>query len=112
MQNEELTLTVLRNIENLKSQKSLSDKLGVSIGKTNYVLKALIEKGFIKVENFFENKNKNQYKYLITQKGIQEKLSLTLKFVDRKKKEYDELMLELEMMKMRENKNISKEGNM
>jgi EPS-associated MarR family transcriptional regulator len=112
LQNEELTLTVLRNIENLKSQKSLSDKLGVSIGKTNYVLKALIEKGFIKVENFFENKNKNQYKYLITQKGIQEKLSLTLKFVDRKKKEYDELMLELEMMKMRENKNISKEGNM
>jgi DNA-binding MarR family transcriptional regulator len=58
LQNEELTLSVLRNIENLKSQKSLADELGCSIGKTNYVLKSLIEKGFIKAENFFANKNK------------------------------------------------------
>lgn len=99
MHKEELTLTVLRNITELKSQKSLADELGLSVGKVNYVLKALIDKGHIKAENFFANKNKNQYKYLLTQKGIQEKIALTEKFIGRKKKEYDELVLELKMMK-------------
>ncbi|WP_373034684.1 MarR family EPS-associated transcriptional regulator [Sulfurimonas sp.] len=99
MQNEELTLSVLRNIDTLKTQKSLANELGLSIGKVNYVLKALIEKGFIKAENFFANKNKNQYKYLLTEHGLKEKINLTEKFIQRKKKEYDELIFELEMMK-------------
>ena len=99
MHKDELTLTVLRNITEFKSQKSLADELGLSVGKVNYVLKALIGKGLIKAENFFANKNKNQYKYLLTQEGIQEKLELTEKFIGRKKKEYDELVRELEMMK-------------
>ena len=101
MQNEELTLNVLRNISELKSQKSLASKLGLSVGKINYVLKALSEKGFLKVENFFANKDKNQYKYLLTQKGIQEKISLTEKFIEIKKIEYDELIDELEKMKIK-----------
>jgi EPS-associated MarR family transcriptional regulator len=96
---DELTLTVLRNITELKSQKSLADELGLSVGKVNYVLKALIGKGLIKAENFFANKNKNQYKYLLTQQGVQEKLELTEKFIERKKKEYDELRAELEEYK-------------
>ena len=96
MQNEELTLQVLRHIEKLQNQKSLAQKLQISIGKTNYVLKALIAKGFIKAENFFANKNKNQYKYLLTEKGIKEKIALTEKFIERKKAEYEELLKELE----------------
>ena len=103
MQNEELTLNVLRNISELKSQKTLASKLGLSVGKINYVLKALIEKGFVKAENFFANKNKNQYKYLLTQKGIQEKILLTEKFIQIKKIEYDKLEEELKNMK---NKNM------
>ena len=99
MQNEELTLHILRHIEELQSQKSLAQKLQISIGKTNYVVKALIEKGFIKAENFFANKNKNQYRYLLTEKGIKEKIALTEKFIERKKAEYDELVKEMEMMR-------------
>jgi len=98
LQNEELTLSVLRNIDTLKSQKSLADDLGISVGKVNYVLKALIEKGLIKAENFFENKNKNQYKYFLTEKGFKEKVALTKNFIQRKKAEYEELQRELEVM--------------
>ena len=96
MQKEELRLHVLRYIEDLQSQKSLAQKLQISVGKTNYVVKALIEKGFIKAENFFANKNKNQYRYLLTEKGIKEKVALTEKFIERKKAEYEELLKELE----------------
>lgn len=99
MYNEELTLSVLRNISETKTQKSLAQELGLSVGKINYVLKALVEKGFIKAENFFANKNKNQYKYLLTEKGIKEKIVLTEKFIEKKKKEYDELVKELEEIK-------------
>ncbi len=96
MHKDELTLTVLRNITELKSQKSLADELGLSVGKVNYVLKALIGKGLIKAENFFANKNKNQYKYLLTQEGVQEKTALTKKFIAKKKAEYEELQRDLE----------------
>ncbi|MBD3842971.1 MAG: MarR family EPS-associated transcriptional regulator [Campylobacterales bacterium] len=99
MPTEELTLSLLRSIDETKTQKSLADELGLSVGKVNYVLKALIEKGFIKAENFFANKNKNQYKYLLTEKGIKEKIALTEKFIEKKKREYDELVEELEMIK-------------
>ena len=85
MQNDELTLNVLRKIENSKSQKSLADDLSLSVGKVNYVLKALIEKGLVKAENFFANKHKNQYKYLLTEDGIKAKIDLTKKFIKRKK---------------------------
>lgn len=105
MQNEELTLSVLRNIDETKTQKSLADDLGLSVGKVNYVLKALIEKGLIKAENFFVNKNKNQYKYLLTEQGIKEKIKLTEKFIQKKKKEYDELVDELEMMRQNNESN-------
>ncbi|MDD2906958.1 MAG: MarR family EPS-associated transcriptional regulator [Sulfurimonas sp.] len=101
MQNEELTLTLLRNVETLKGQKSLADELGMSVGKVNYVLKALVEKGFVKIDNFFANKNKNQYRYLLTPEGLNEKITLTEKFIKRKKAEYNELTHELEEMKMK-----------
>ncbi len=72
--------------------------MGYSVGKINYVLKALIEKGFIKIENFYQNTNKKQYKYLLTTEGFEEKLNLTKKFVKRKKEEYEELQSELDVM--------------
>ena len=96
MKNEELTLTLLRKIEKAPSQKSIANELGISVGKINYVLKALIEKGLVKADNFFANKNKNQYKYLLTKDGIEQKIILTKKFIARKKAEYEELQRELE----------------
>jgi EPS-associated MarR family transcriptional regulator len=98
LKNEELTLNILRTLPKVNNQKTLAEELGFSIGKTNYVLKALIDKGLIKAENFFHNKNKNQYKYLLTQEGIEEKIALTKKFIARKKAEYEELKRELDMM--------------
>lgn len=98
-QQDELTLNILKNIENTSSQKSLADELQISVGKVNYLLKALVEKGLIKAENFFTNKNKNQYKYLLTKKGFQEKVTLTQNFIERKKREYDKLVIELERYK-------------
>ncbi len=95
MQSEELTLSVLRKIESTKNQTTLSKELGISIGKTNYILKALINKGLIKAENFINNKNKRAYRYLLTEEGIKDKINLTKKFIKRKKAEYEELQREL-----------------
>lgn len=100
MTNEELHLSILRNITPTITQKSLADELGYSIGKINYVLKGLGEKGLLKVENFYNNQNKLQYKYLLTEKGIKEKIALTEKFIEKKKKEYDMLVADLDKYKM------------
>ena len=99
MNNNELELTILRKAESIENQRSLADELGFSVGKINYVLNALIEKGLIKVENFATAKNKKKYKYLLTQKGIKEKIILTEKFINRKKWEYNELQKELEFFR-------------
>jgi len=92
-------LSVLRHAETIRTQKSLADQLGYSVGKINYVIKALISKGLIKAENFATHTNKKQYRYLLTRKGIEEKIVLTEKFIERKKWEYEELMIELEEIK-------------
>ena len=81
------------------TQRQLSNDLGVSLGKVNYCLKSLIEKGFIKVNNFRNNKNKIQYSYLLTPKGIEEKSKLTLDFIRIKTQEYDALKQEIESLK-------------
>ena len=99
MQTQELELCILRSVDKIKSQKTLATELGFSVGKINYVIKALTDKGLIKIENFYNNKNKLQYKYLLTEEGMKEKIILTKKFISRKKKEYEELQKELEMMK-------------
>ncbi|NLC28049.1 MAG: MarR family EPS-associated transcriptional regulator [Campylobacteraceae bacterium] len=104
MANEELKLTILRNSESIKTQKSLADELNCSVGKINYILKALIDKGYIKAQNFANSENKKNYKYILTPKGIQEKIALTEKFIKRKKEEYEELQRELDFMK-KENPN-------
>ena len=90
------------------TQRQLSDDLGVSLGKVNYCLKSLIEKGFIKVNNFRNSNNKTQYSYLLTPKGIEEKAKLTLDFIRIKTQEYDTLKQEIESLKQ-EAKSMSKD---
>jgi EPS-associated MarR family transcriptional regulator len=86
---------MLKNAHNISSQKSLAKEIGFSVGKINYVLNALIEKGLIKSENFITSENKRKYKYLLTEKGIQEKMQLTRKFITKKKAEFEELQRDL-----------------
>ena len=77
------------------SQRNLSKELGISLGKLNYCIKALQQKGLIKVKNFQKNPNKFNYFYVLTPKGIAQKTRLTINFMKRKMKEYDELKKEL-----------------
>ena len=78
------------------SQRELANDLGFSLGKLNYCIKSLQEKGLVKIENFKRNPNKTNYIYILTPKGIAEKTKLTINFMKRKMKEYDELKKELE----------------
>ena len=72
------------------SQRDLSDELDMSLGKINYCLRALKNKGLIKINNFKKNKNKINYLYVLTPKGIMQKTDITIKFMRLKMKEYDE----------------------
>jgi EPS-associated MarR family transcriptional regulator len=78
------------------NQRELAEHLGVSLGKANYCLKALINKGQVKASNFVNNKNKRQYLYLLTPKGMEAKASITVSFLKRKMREYEELKYEIE----------------
>ena len=97
MDNESKKLDILRSInDNPKtSQRELAKKLGFSLGKLNYCLKSLKDKGLIKLSNFKKNKNKLNYIYILTPKGISEKTKLTLNFMHRKALEYEELKKDL-----------------
>ena len=81
------------------TQRELADQLGMSVGGLNYCLKALIDKGFVKMQNFQNSKNKFKYVYLLTPMGIAEKLALTTRFLSRKMEEYEALKLEIEELK-------------
>ena len=99
MKNEQDQFEVLRKIEKVKkfSQRELAEELGFSLGKLNYCLKSLQKKGLVKLKNFQKQPNKIKYlKYVITPKGISERTKLTMNFMKRKMREYDELKKELE----------------
>ncbi len=89
---------VLRKIKSKpnSSQRAMASELGFSLGKLNYCLKSLKEKGLIKIKNFKKNPNKLGYVYILTPKGVSQKTKLTLNFMKRKMKEYDELKSEIE----------------
>ena len=79
------------------SQRELAEKLGFSLGKLNYCLKSLQKKGFVKLQNFQKQSNKINYlRYVITPKGISERTKLTINFMKRKAREYNELKKELD----------------
>tara|TARA_A100001011_G_scaffold280340_1_gene290311 strand:+ start:158 stop:454 length:297 start_codon:yes stop_codon:yes gene_type:complete len=98
MKNNPDHFEVLRKIKTKpnSTQRELAEELGFSLGKLNYCLKALKGKGLVKIENFTKNPNKINYIYVLTPKGISEKTKLTVNFMKRKMKEYDELKKELE----------------
>lgn len=85
------------------SQRELAKALGISLGKTNYCLKALIEKGTLKVSNFKNSKNKLAYMYLLTPSGIEEKSAITLRFLKAKINEYEMLSEEINSLKQEAN---------
>ena len=88
---------VMRKIKSRpnSSQRDMAKELGFSLGKLNYCLNALKDKGLVKFKNFKKNKNKANYIYVLTPKGISEKTKLTLNFMKRMMKEYDDLNKEL-----------------
>ena len=79
------------------SQRELAQELGFSLGKLNYCLKELQKKGLIKIKNFKKNPNKINYMYILTPKGIKRKTELTINFMRKKIKEYEELKKELKI---------------
>ena len=91
-------LEILRTIDkkNNSSQRELAKELGFSLGKLNYCLNALKQKGFLKIRNFKKNKKKIGYLYLLTPLGITNKTKLTISFMQRKMEEYDELKKEIQ----------------
>jgi len=98
MDNNQDYLNLLIKIKNKpkSSQRQLAEDLGISLGKLNYCLKALKDKGFVKISNFKKNPKKNNNIYILTPKGVIEKSKLTVNFMKRKMKEYEELKKELE----------------
>lgn len=78
------------------TQRDMARELDVSLGKTNYCLRALLGKGFVKVQNFRDSTNKRGYVYLLTPEGLAAKADLTRHFLARKREEYDALRLEIE----------------
>jgi EPS-associated MarR family transcriptional regulator len=81
------------------SQRQLAAELGVSLGKANYCLRALVEKGLVKLGNFSKNPNKRQYAYVLTPAGLEEKTRITLGFLRRKEAEFEAIRREIEVLK-------------
>ena len=95
----EILLKILKHAPIEPNQLSLAQQLGFSIGKTHYILKALIGKGLIKAERFAHSDNKLKYRYVLTPQGIQQRIELTENFIKHKKQEYEQLSQELEELK-------------
>lgn len=98
---EESQLELMRALDarGRLSQRQLASSLGISLGKLNFCVRALIEKGFVKAENYRNSGNKLAYLYLLTPSGIAAKAELTRSFLDRKIREYDDLRREIEQLK-------------
>lgn len=94
------------------SQRDLAKRLGISLGKVNFCLNALVEKGCLKVNNFRNSENKLAYAYVLTPRGIEEKARMTVLFLRRKVQEYEQLRSEIEELKREaEQKGLLKEGH-
>jgi EPS-associated MarR family transcriptional regulator len=81
------------------SQRQLAEALGISVGKVNYSLRALLERGLVKVSNFRDSQNKLAYAYYLTPKGAEAKVRATAQFLKRKMKEYEDIRREIEELK-------------
>jgi EPS-associated MarR family transcriptional regulator len=98
---EEIYLKVMRMLQENPdlTQRELAEQLGVSLGSVNYCLRALMEKGWVKMKNFIHSKNKFGYVYVLTPTGIVKRTELTSKFLERKVAEYEVLSNEIEILK-------------
>ena len=96
-QTNDTHLKVLRSIEENPeiTQRELAQKLGVSLGKVNYCLRALIDRGWIKVKNFKNSHNKASYAYLLTPSGIEEKAKITVRFLKQRMRDYEQIKREI-----------------
>ena len=103
MDNKNIHFNLLRKLElNPEyTQRELSKEMGISLGKVNYCIKKLVEKGWVKLTNFSSNPNKVGYAYLLTAKGIEEKTKLTYEFLKIKTEEYEILKEEISKLKPR-----------
>jgi EPS-associated MarR family transcriptional regulator len=98
MLNDEMRYRLMRlvNEQPAMSQRELARELGISLGKLNFCLRALVEKGLVKAINFKSNKNKAGYLYLLTPRGAEEKARITIRFLRRKLAEYESIRAEIE----------------
>ena len=96
----EETLKVLREMSTTPqlTQRELSSRLGLSLGKINFLIKAMIERGLIKAESFKNSNNKSAYLYVLTPMGIEEKIRTTYWFLKRKTEEYEKLEIEIKQL--------------
>ena len=106
MNSQDIRLDLLRKLESNPeyTQRDLSREMGVSLGKINYCMKKLTEKGWVKVTNFGRSSNKFGYAYLLTPSGIEEKSRLTFSFLKRKIVEYEILKKEITVLKLESEK--------
>ncbi len=99
--NDEITYRLIKTLEanpNL-SQRELAREMGISLGKVNYCLKGLIEKGLLKARNFRNSDSKLQYAYVLTPKGLREKVRITQRYLARRMAEYEALKEEIERLR-------------
>ena len=112
MINQELEYRVLKILERQPdlTQRQLAAELGVSLGKTHYLVNSLIDVGWVKLDNFQRSDNKWGYAYLLTPKGIVEKAAITARFLVRKKQEFNNLQLEIQQLQeeVRQQQDLSK----
>jgi len=97
-QTNDIHLKVLRSIEENPeiTQRELAHKLGVSLGKINYCMRALIDRGWVKASNFKNSNNKGAYAYLLTPRGIEQKAKITVSFLKQRIREYEQIKLEIQ----------------
>jgi len=107
--NQEIHLKVLRHIEGHPdvTQRELAQHLGVSLGKVNYCLKALIDRGWVKANNFKNSNNKSAYAYLLTPRGLEEKARITVRFLKQRMLDYGHLKQEIAELE----KEVKNNGN-
>ncbi|PYQ56477.1 MAG: MarR family EPS-associated transcriptional regulator [Acidobacteria bacterium] len=99
---DEVRYRILRYLEEhpVASQRELASHLGVSVGKINYCIRALVENGWIKMRNFRGSQRKMSYVYVLTPKGLEEKVKVTIRFLRRKIAEYNSLSAEIERLNL------------
>ena len=106
---DESQFKALRELEkdSTLSQRDLSKRVGLSVGRVNYIINALLEKGYIKAQRFKNSKKKMGYMYILTPKGISERLVQTQSFLQLKTAEYERLRQEIEILKRENNKKVN-----